>query len=33
LYKGAATGSPLFFPLKLLEGVNEGEMTGAAAHD
>jgi hypothetical protein len=33
LYKGAETGSPPFFPLNLLEGVNEGEMTGAAPHD
>jgi len=33
LYNGAETGSPPFFPLKLLEGVNEGETTGAAQHD
>lgn len=33
LFKGAETGSPPFFPLKLLEGVNVGEMTGAAAYD
>lgn len=33
MYKGAETGSPPFFPLKLLEGVNEGEMTGAGSLD
>jgi hypothetical protein len=33
LYKGAETGSPPFFPLNLLEGVNEGDMAGAAPHD
>lgn len=32
LYGGAETGSPSLFQLKLLEGVNAGETTGAASN-